>query len=135
MADTFHLHVVTPSGAALKAEVSSLTITSKQGEITVLPGHCLLLSALRPGRMVTAAPNDAPKTYAVAGGYLEAGADHVNVICDRCKAADAVDADALPIQIADLEKKLAELDPESPELSVTDQELKWLYACKEVALK
>ena len=133
MADFFHLHVVTPKGAALETEVRSLTISSKQGEITLLPGHCLLLTAVEAGRMIVTADSGSKATYAVAGGYLEAGTDHVNVICDRCKAADSVDTEALPSQIDDLEKKLAKLPSDAPERSVTEDELKWLRACADVA--
>ena len=135
MAETFHLHVVTPSGAALEKKVAAFTISSKQGEITVLPGHCLLLSALEAGRMVVAPPEGDPSTYAVAGGYLEVGPDHANVICDRCKAAEDINATELPKQIAALEEKLAELPPDSPDAAVDTEELKWLEACLAVAGK
>lgn len=135
MSDTFHLNVVTPSGAALEQEVASFTVSSKQGEITVLPGHCLLLSALEAGRMVAFSKEGEAETYAVAGGYLEAGPDHANVICDRCKAAKDIDASALAPKIAEVEKKLADLNPDSPEASVTAQELKWLEACLAAAGK
>ncbi len=135
MAESFHLHVVTPSGAALETEVSAFTIASKQGEITVLPGHCLLLSALEAGRMVVHPTEGTPSTYAVAGGYLEVGPDHANVICDRCKAAEKIDTAELPKQIADLEKKLADQPTDAPETAVDTEELKWLEACLAVAGK
>ena len=129
MAETFHLKVVTPGGAALEKVATAFTISSKQGEITVLPGHCLLLSALEAGRMLVAEENGTKELFAIAGGYLEAGPHHANVICDRCKAAGEIDAAALPAQIADLEKKLEGLDPKAPEAAVDAEELKWLEAC------
>lgn len=135
MAETFQLKVVTPSGAALEKQVTAFTISSKQGEITVLPGHCLILSALEAGRMVVIAENGPPELFAVAGGYLEAGPDHASVICDRCTAAEKIDAAALPSKIADLEKKIADLDPDAPEVAVDTEELRWLEACLAVAGK
>lgn len=135
MAATFHLQVVTPNGLVVEKQVTAFTISSKQGEITVLPGHCLLLTALEAGRMVVITEDGATELFAVAGGYLEVGPDHASVICDRCKAAADIDTASLPKQIADLEKKCAKTDPESPQAAVDTEELSWLEACLAVAGK
>ncbi len=81
MAETFHLKVVTPRGAALEEEITSLTITTDDGEITALPGHCLLLSSLTAGRMIVFRGAHDPLSYVAASGYLEIGPDHAHVIC------------------------------------------------------
>ena len=133
MADSFHLHVVTPDGAALETEVLSLTIASKHGEITVLPGHCLLLAALEAGRMVAEGPDKSTETFAVAGGYLEGGPNHVNVICDRCLPKTEIDPAAIAPRIGELEQQITDLAPDAPERTVAAEELHWLRACTDVA--
>ncbi len=129
MTDSFHIKVVTPSGAALEKEASSLTIFSKQGEITLLPGHCLLLSALEAGRMTVFSKEGDKQVFAVAGGYLEAGPDHANVICDRCVSAEELDSVSLQKRLSELEEQLQKVSEESPESHILIDELKWTKAC------
>jgi F-type H+-transporting ATPase subunit epsilon len=129
MADTFHLKVVTPRGAALEENITSLTITTEAGEITALPGHCLLLSSLKAGRMIVFHGAQESVNYVTAAGYLEIGPDHAYVICDQCVKVVEIEAAVVQQKIADLEKQLSELASESPQISVLNEELSWQKAC------
>ena len=51
MAETLHRKVVTPTGCVVNQHVNTFTARSEMGEFCILPGHCLLLTALVPGLM------------------------------------------------------------------------------------
>ncbi len=46
-----HLEVVTPKGNVVQARADSVTLTSKLGEISILPGHIDLIASLDQGPM------------------------------------------------------------------------------------
>jgi ATP synthase F1 epsilon subunit len=129
MADMFHLKVVTPRGAALEEDITALTITTEAGEIMALPGHCLLLSSLKAGRMIVFHGASESKSYVTAAGYLEIGPDHAHVICDQCLKVTEIDAAVVQQKIVDLEKQLSDLPSESPQIGVLNEELSWQKAC------
>lgn len=128
MAETLHLKVVTPAGCVVDRPVLSCTATSDEGELCVLPGHCLLLTSLRAGRMVVESEGEAPVTYAVDRGFLEAAPDRVNVITDHCLAASDIHAAEVDEEIRDLESLLREQDIESVEGAQIARRLAWARA-------
>jgi F-type H+-transporting ATPase subunit epsilon len=129
MADTFHLKVVTPRGAALEEDITSLTITTEAGEITALPGHCLLLSSLKAGRMIVFHGAGGSVNYVTAAGYLELGPDRANVICDQYVKVEDLETATVQQKVAELEKQLLDLPSDSPQIGVLKEELSWQKAC------
>ena len=127
MAETLHLKVVTPKGCVLDTPVESCTATATQGEICVLPGHCLLLTSLAAGRMIVKL-EEGKETFAVDQGFLEAAPNRVNVITDHCISADDIDVDHTLIEISELEKELENKDTASPEVQPTIRRLDWARA-------
>jgi F-type H+-transporting ATPase subunit epsilon len=49
VSETILLEIVTPTGVALRKQVTDVTAPSVAGEFGVLPGHLPLLAALRTG--------------------------------------------------------------------------------------
>jgi F-type H+-transporting ATPase subunit epsilon len=64
------LKIVTPERVVFEEEVDQVTIPTVEGEITVLPEHIALISALRSGDIV-AKKNGEDIPIAVAGGFIE----------------------------------------------------------------
>jgi F-type H+-transporting ATPase subunit epsilon len=128
MAGTVHLKVVTPTGCVLDQPVKAFTARSDLGEFCILPGHCLLLTALVPGPMKVEASDKAPKSFALDRGFLEAGPDEVNVITDNCLAVEDIDADKTKLEIADLESALKDQDLETPGGKLSQRKLDWARA-------
>lgn len=64
------LKVTTPDRTLLNTEVDSVTIPTREGEITVLPGHVSLMGVLAPGELILqqAGKEDAVVVY---GGFLD----------------------------------------------------------------
>jgi F-type H+-transporting ATPase subunit epsilon len=64
------LKIVTPERLVFDEEVEGVTIPTMEGEITVLPGHIPLISAIQAGDVV-AIDNGEHIPFAVAGGFLQ----------------------------------------------------------------
>ena len=62
--------IATPERVVYKEEVDSLTLPTKDGEITVLPNHIPLVSALVPGA-ITVRKGKEESYMAVSGGFIE----------------------------------------------------------------
>jgi len=77
------LEIVTPTREVLSREVDSVTLTGDLGELQALPGHCALLTSLKPGRLVWEM-GFVSETYHVTGGFAEVSADQVIVLADDC---------------------------------------------------
>ncbi len=69
-AKTLKLKIVTPEKVVLEEEVNQVTLPTMAGEITVLPEHIPLVSALKSGDVVAVA-NGEHIPFAVSGGFIE----------------------------------------------------------------
>ena len=70
MSKQLKLKIITPERTVLEEMVDSVTLPTTEGEITILPGHIALVSALKTGDIV-ARVNGEPIPMAVAGGFIE----------------------------------------------------------------
>jgi F-type H+-transporting ATPase subunit epsilon len=68
-----------PSGALIQTEASEVVLPTMDGEITILPGHAELYTALVEGSVVTRNAGE-DKSYSIGGGlgWVEAG--HVRLL-------------------------------------------------------
>ena len=128
MAETLHLKVVTPAGRVVDKPVFSCSATSIVGELCVLPGHRLLLTSLKAGRMVVETEGEEPATYAVDCGFLEAAPDRVNIITDHCLATSEINKEQVAEDIRELESLLKEQDIETVEGAQRARRLAWARA-------
>lgn len=62
--------IATPERIVYKEQVDSLTLPTKDGEITVLPNHIPLVSVLVPGAITVRRGKD-EQYMAVSGGFIE----------------------------------------------------------------
>ncbi len=69
MAIQLHLKLVTPERVLFEEDFDSLTVDTAIGQITILPSHAPLVSALVPGEMVVRKDNKESYVY-VAGGFV-----------------------------------------------------------------
>lgn len=67
---TLKLKIVTPERIVLEENMDQVTLPTVEGEITVLPGHVPLISALRSGDIV-GKKGDEYIPMAVVGGFIE----------------------------------------------------------------
>jgi F-type H+-transporting ATPase subunit epsilon len=91
MADTLHLQVVSPERMLVDEQVSEAQIPALDGYIGVLPGHAALLSALKPGGVLTYIVGGQAKKLAVYGGFVEVLASSAKVLVDSAEFGGEID--------------------------------------------
>jgi F-type H+-transporting ATPase subunit epsilon len=133
-AGVIRLEVVTPLGAAVRADVDQVEAPSVAGEFGVLPGHLPLLAALKAG-VVRYRSAGKTSVLAVGPGFAEAGPDRVTILTDRCM--DAGDVNAASIK-TDAESALRKVEgftgaADSPEAEELRRAWQWLQAQSDAA--
>lgn len=104
MSAQFSFSVITPEGVTYESHITSATVPTQAGEITVLHKHTPIVSALKPGAMTVRKDNDDEMLLAVSGGLIEVRRDgRVVVLADTAERAEDID-----IQRAETARKRAE---------------------------
>ena len=113
MSKLLKLKIVTPEKLILEEEVESVTIPTKEGEITILPDHVPLIAPLASGDIV-AFVNGEHLPMAIVGGFLEVknegGETEVAVLADFAEHVGDITDEAITKAKAKSEelRKLAE---------------------------
>ena len=107
MNETIILRIVTPSSFVTNDEVLSITMTSEEGEFTVLPGHAMLMANLKIGIVSFATPSGILK-YFTYGGIARVTAEAVNIASEFVVDMQNVEKSEITSKISTLTAKLAE---------------------------
>jgi F-type H+-transporting ATPase subunit epsilon len=85
------LQIITPERIVFQEEnVDSLTVPGAQGELTILPQHAALMTALAPGPVVFRRGGE-EVDLALSGGFMEVRDDKVIVLADTAERSDEID--------------------------------------------
>lgn len=88
---TFNFRLFSPRGFVQSLELVSLTCNTEKGQITILPGHIALVSALVPGEFILRSAAKTEEVH-VAGGFLEINKDgEVTVLGDTVERFEEID--------------------------------------------
>jgi F-type H+-transporting ATPase subunit epsilon len=88
--NTLQLKVITPRKIVIDKHVSSVTVPTTDGEITILPHHVHLFSLLIEGIVkIKSAENE--DDLAIGGGYLETNGKTVTVLVSRAYGQGEID--------------------------------------------
>src|SRR5437763_15330671 len=86
------IEIVTPERIVFREEgVDSVTLPGIEGELTVLPRHAPLMTALQPGGLRFRKAGE-EHDVALSGGFLEVRNDRVTVLATTAERADEIDA-------------------------------------------
>ncbi len=109
-----HFEITTPEKTVLKDEIDSLTVQTKDGEITILPGHIPLVAALANGELVVRKAGESVP-MAIGGGFVEVKAPLSGEYATRViMLADAAE------RIEEIDIKLAEEARERAQKAMED---------------
>ena len=86
-----HLRIITPNKVVRDEEISSVTIDTADGQITVLPRHTNLFSLLVEGVVTIRKERNEEDHLAIGGGYLETDGSHINILVSRAYGQGEVD--------------------------------------------
>ncbi|MFH2062994.1 MAG: ATP synthase F1 subunit epsilon [bacterium] len=91
MAKQIKFELTTPERVVEDREVSGVTLPTREGEITVLPGHIPLVATLQSG-MITLRSDAGEEYLAVSGGFVEVqSGGQVLVLADSADRAEELD--------------------------------------------
>ncbi|MDO8741522.1 MAG: ATP synthase F1 subunit epsilon [Candidatus Roizmanbacteria bacterium] len=90
--NSLRLKVITPRKVVVDEQVNSITVTTADGEITILPRHAHLFSLLVEG-IVKIRKGDNEDAIAIGGGYLETNGKTVTILVSRAYGQDEIDHD------------------------------------------
>ena len=87
---------------------SRATVPTREGEITVLPGHVPLVASLVPG-MITVQRSGGEQYLAVSGGFIEVQpGSKMIILADTAERAEELDLEKVDAARARAEKMLTE---------------------------
>ena len=84
------LEIITPTKVILREEVDEITVTTPNGEISILPNHVDLLTKIIPGEMVIKR-NNKSELFAITGGFLEISKNNVSILADHAIRAEDIE--------------------------------------------
>ena len=82
--------ITTPERNVYSEDVDQVTIPTKEGEITVLPGHIPLVASLVAGELIVVKDKE-EISMAVAGGFIEVLSNKITVLADSAEYAEEID--------------------------------------------
>lgn len=88
--NTIRLKVITPRKVVMDKDVSSVTVPTADGEITILPHHAHLFSLLVEGIIKIKIENN-EDDLAIGGGYMETNGKTVTVLVSRAYGQGEID--------------------------------------------
>ena len=113
MSNIIKFEIVTPERTVLKEDIVQVSVPTKEGEITVLPGHIPLIASLNPGVIEIVKKDDTRNIMSVSGGFIEVSKDKVVILADTAERAEEIDesrVDAARKQAEDSVKNMRHFD-------------------------
>lgn len=77
---TLNLNIARVDGSLFSGAVFSVTVPGTEGEMTLLPEHAPLMSALRPGTIIVKKADDTEETFEAKGGTLEVSQNSATIL-------------------------------------------------------
>ncbi|AJC50158.1 F0F1 ATP synthase subunit epsilon [Coxiella endosymbiont of Amblyomma americanum] len=108
MTKTMQLEIVSPKEAIFSGSIKKIIVTGSMGELGIYPGHCQLLTSLKPGQISITMENNKEEMFYISGGILEVQPKMATVLADTIFRANDLD-EAIAIAVkAKAEQKLRE---------------------------
>lgn len=96
------LEIITPEKSVFKEDVDEVIVPTTDGELTILPNHVNLLTAIAPGALIAKKGSDS-HPIAITGGFIEVNNNKISILADY-----AIRAQDIEIARAEEAKKRAE---------------------------
>jgi len=81
---------VTPTRKLFSVDADSVTFTGELGEMTVMPGHIAMVTALRPGPL-TLKVAGGTEIYAVGSGIAQIDQGLVSILAESAERSNEID--------------------------------------------
>ena len=107
-----NLSIITPEGVLYEDAVSSVTVPTKNGEITILPNHAPLFSLLSAGEMIIFKPGH-QVPLVVSSGILKIKDNTVEILAETAERAEEIDitrAEAAKVRAEEMIRERGKID-------------------------
>jgi len=84
------LKIITPEKVLYKEMVDSVSFQTMEGEITVLPGHLPIISAIKPGELRIKKEKET-EYFSVTRGVAEVDGKSIIILTDAAEKAEEID--------------------------------------------
>ncbi|MEA1833693.1 ATP synthase F1 subunit epsilon [Methylobacterium durans] len=102
MAD-LHAELVAPDRVVFAGEIRSVVLPGVEGDMTVLPGHAPLVTALHPGIVFATDTDGVGRRAFVSGGLVEVTGSRVTILAERVRPVEELTSDGLDEEILHLQ--------------------------------
>lgn len=89
-ADSITIELCSPSSTPIELTADEVVIPGAEGIMTILPGHTLVLTALKSGVLIVQ-EGETTTYFAVHGGFAEIAQDRIAVLADQMEHAENID--------------------------------------------
>ena len=100
---TFQFDFVGPERTVYSGQIEAVQLPGIEGEMTVLPGHAPVLTALKVGVIVINEAGHTGKRVLVRGGFADIGPTSVTVIAERANPFEEISPESLDRDIEAVE--------------------------------
>ena len=100
---TLHFELVSPERVLFSGEVEAVMLPGTEGDMTVLPGHAPVMTALKTGVVIATNHRDNGERVLVRGGFAEVNAASVIVLAERATPVEDLTADMIDHEILQAE--------------------------------
>jgi F-type H+-transporting ATPase subunit epsilon len=128
------VEVVSPDKRLVAQECDEVIAPGADGLFGVRAGHTPYLALLQAGPL-TIVDGSTQKKFFVAGGFAEAGPEHVRVLAEGAETVESIDVAAAKKRLDDAQKKLDAISPTSPDFAPQAQRVRVEARRVEVAEK
>ena len=98
---TLHFELVSPERVLFSGEVEAVLLPGTEGDMTVLPGHAPVMTALKAGFVVATNHKGDGERVLVRGGFAEINAAGVTVLAERATPMEELTPAKLDQEILD----------------------------------
>ena len=100
---TLHFELVSPERVLFSGEVEAVMLPGTEGDMTVLPGHAPVMTALKTGVVIATNHKDNGERVLVRGGFAEVNAGGVTVLAERATPVQDLTAEMIDREILQAE--------------------------------
>jgi F-type H+-transporting ATPase subunit epsilon len=101
----FNFELVTPEQVLVSGEIQSVSIPGVEGDMTVLPDHAPVATAIRPGYLEVQEIGKSER-YFLSGGFVEISQQEVIILAETAVLGAELSSDIVGELIAKTEKSL-----------------------------
>ena len=89
-----HLKIITPEKLLVDEEVNQVNVSTRQGQLGILPHHTSLMAKLEPGELIIKKGGKV-ESLAIGGGFVQVASNTLTVMTDLATYASDIDERAV----------------------------------------